>query len=210
MTLPPIGVVGLGAMGLGIAQVFAQGGHPVLAYDAFAPALAAAPEHWRAVLTARVTAGRMTETEAAETLARLQVLPDLTGLAPAVLVIEAIAEDLAAKRALFQRLAGIAPQAVLASNTSSLRIADLAAGLPDPACLIGLHFFNPAPAMKLVELIAPPGAAADLARNLCKAAGKVVVTAPDSPGFIVNRCARPFYGEALALLERLGRLAAFD
>lgn len=207
MTPPTIAVIGLGTMGLGIAQVFAQAGHRVLAHDAHAPAHQAAPDRWRAALMARLAAGRMAEAEAEATLARLIPVAELADLAPAALMIEAIAEDLEAKRALFAVLAALAPGAVLASNTSSLRIARIAAGMADPARVIGLHFFNPAPAMRLVELIAPSGPAADLARGLCEAAGKVVVAAPDSPGFIVNRCARPFYGEALALLAE-GRAAA--
>ena len=143
-------------------------------------------------------------------MARLTVLPGPADLAPATLVIEAVAEDLGAKQALFAALQAVAPKAVLATNTSSLPVADIARGLPHPGQIVGLHFFNPAPVMQLVELIGHadthPQALA-LARALTKAAGKVVIPAPDRPGFIVNRCARPFYGEALALLEE-GRSAS--
>ncbi|THD83767.1 3-hydroxybutyryl-CoA dehydrogenase [Aliigemmobacter aestuarii] len=203
MAKPIIAVVGLGTMGLGIAQVYAQAGHRVLATDALPGARATAAERVSAMLASRVTAGRMTADEAQAIAGRLEIVGDVADLAPASLVIEAIAEDADAKRALFTRLEQAAPLAVLATNTSSLRVGDLAAGLADPTRLIGLHFFNPAQAMKLVELIAPPGTeqAAALARSLTEAAGKTVVSAPDSPGFIVNRCARPFYGEALILLE---------
>ena len=207
MTLSTIAVVGLGTMGLGIAQVFAQAGHPVLATDAFAPARANARDRLAASLAPRVAAGKLPEAEAAAIVARLTVVEDLDALAPAALVIEAVAEDLAVKQALFQRLEALNPAALRATNTSSLRVADMAQGLRHPDRLLGLHFFNPAPVMKLVELIAPDGPAQTEARALTEAAGKTVITAPDTPGFIVNRCARPFYGEALALLEE-GRSAA--
>ena len=131
-------------------------------------------------------------------------------MAPADLVIEAVAERLEVKQALFRALEEVvAPDAVLATNTSSLSVAAVAAGLRHPGRVLGLHFFNPAPAMKLVELVAAPGtaeAALHLARQVTEAAGKTVIACPDRPGFVVNRCARPFYGEALALLEE-GRTA---
>jgi 3-hydroxybutyryl-CoA dehydrogenase len=121
------------------------------------------------------------------------------------LVIEAIVEEIAAKRALVADLeAALSPDAVIATNTSSLAVSAIATGAKRPERIIGLHFFNPAQVMKLVELAAHPGTSADAlarARDWTLAAGKVVIDAPDRPGFIVNRCARPFYGEALALLE---------
>ena len=130
------------------------------------------------------------------------------------MVIEAIAENIAAKQALFAGLeAVLAPDAVLATNTSSLSVAAIASGLKHPDRLLGLHFFNPAPAMRLVELVAAPATsvvALALARDLTEAAGKQVVTCADRPGFIVNRCARPFYGEALAMLEEGVRPQAVD
>ncbi|MFN7598245.1 MAG: 3-hydroxyacyl-CoA dehydrogenase NAD-binding domain-containing protein, partial [Cereibacter sp.] len=142
---------------------------------------------------------------------RVQIVGSVSGLATAGLVIEAIAERPEAKRSLFATLEGIVgPDAVLATNTSSLSVAALARGLAHPGRVLGLHFFNPAPAMRLVELIAPQGcdqASVDLARRSAEAAGKTVIPCADRPGFIVNRCARPFYGEALALLEE-GRPAA--
>jgi len=123
----------------------------------------------------------------------------------------AVAERVEAKRALFALLETVVgPEAVLATNTSSLSVASIAAGLTRPERLVGLHFFNPAPAMKLVEIVAHSGTAPTplaRARELAESAGKVVIASPDRPGFIVNRCARPFYGEALALLEE-GRTAA--
>ncbi|MDT8857955.1 3-hydroxyacyl-CoA dehydrogenase NAD-binding domain-containing protein [Paracoccaceae bacterium Fryx2] len=202
-----IGVVGLGVMGLGIAQVYAQAGHRVLATDAHAPAREAALERLAAAMAPRVAAGRMTEAAMQAVLARVE-LCDLAGFGAANLVIEAIAERLDAKRALFAALEQVTG-AVLATNTSALSVARVAEGLARPERVLGLHFFNPAPAMKLVELVAGPetsAAALALARGLTEGTGKVVVACADTPGFIVNRCARPFYGEALALLEE-GRTA---
>ncbi|HMO70199.1 MAG TPA: 3-hydroxyacyl-CoA dehydrogenase family protein, partial [Paracoccaceae bacterium] len=134
--------------------------------------------------------------------ARLTVVAPDHGFAGTAMVVEAVVEDLAVKRAILGALA--ASGAVLATNTSSLSVGAIAAGVATPGRVIGLHFFNPAPAMRLVELVAHRGAdpaALALARRLAEGAGKVVVACPDRPGFIVNRCARPYYGEALALLE---------
>lgn len=202
-----IGVVGLGVMGLGIAQVYAQAGHEVRLHDAHAPAQEAALQRLRQGLQARVDAGKMVAPEMAAILSRLQVGP-LSDLAPCHLIIEAIAEDLAAKQSLFRQLETISG-AILATNTSSLSVAAIATGLQNPQQMIGLHFFNPARVMKLVEFISLPGtdaAALRLARSLTETAGKTVIACADTPGFIVNRCARPYYGEALALLEE-GRSA---
>jgi 3-hydroxybutyryl-CoA dehydrogenase len=202
---PMIGVVGLGTMGLGIVQVFLAAGFRVTATDAYAPVLTTAPLRLAASLETRVQAGKLTYDARNVALRRLRLVDHPTDLGLASLVIEAIAEDLSAKRELFATLETVlAPDAVLATNTSSLSVASVAAGLARPARVLGLHFFNPAPAMKLVELIAHKGtsdAALQAARSVAEMAGKTVITAPDAPGFIVNRCARPFYGEALAMLE---------
>lgn len=208
---PVIGVVGLGTMGLGIAKVFAQAGFPVLATDASEAVRGTAALRLAGALEARVAAGKLTLAERDAACDRVQVIGSVSGLAAAGLVIEAIAERPEAKRALLATLEGVVgPDAVLATNTSSLSVAALAQGLAHPGRVLGLHFFNPAPAMRLVELIAPQGcdqASVDLARRSAVAAGKTVIPCADRPGFIVNRCARPFYGEALALLEE-GRTAA--
>jgi 3-hydroxybutyryl-CoA dehydrogenase len=208
---PVIGVVGLGTMGLGIAQVFAQSGFCVLATDASEAVRNTAASRLAGALEARVAAGKLTGADRNAAIERAQIIGSISDLAPAGLVIEAIAERLEAKRALFATLEGVVgPDTVLATNTSSLSVAAMARGLAHPGRVLGLHFFNPAPAMRLVELIAPQGcdrAAVDLARRTAEATGKTVIPCPDRPGFIVNRCARPFYGEALALLEE-GRAAA--
>lgn len=203
----PVGVVGAGTMGLGIAEVFLGVGD-VLLTDARAAAREGARGQVAEALGRRVAAGRLSEAERDARLGRLRVVEGPEGMGGAEIVVEAVVEDLAVKRGLLRALERTG--AVLATNTSSLSVAELAEGLARPSRLLGLHFFNPAPAMRLVELVrhggTDPGALA-LARGLAEAAGKVVVECPDSPGFVVNRVARPFYGEALALLEE-GRGAA--
>ncbi|EYD76972.1 3-hydroxybutyryl-CoA dehydrogenase, 3-hydroxyacyl-CoA dehydrogenase [Rubellimicrobium mesophilum DSM 19309] len=206
-----VGVVGLGTMGLGIAQVFAQAGAVVLATDAVEAAREGARDRLAGALDGRVKAGKMTAEERDAILGRLVVVEGPASMGAAELVVEAVVEDLSVKRALLAALEEVvAPGAVLATNTSSLSVARIAEGVRHPERVVGLHFFNPAPVQRLVELVRHGGtseAALAVARRLAEAAGKVVVEAPDTPGFIVNRCARPFYGEALALLEE-GRTAA--
>ncbi|OYX41038.1 MAG: 3-hydroxybutyryl-CoA dehydrogenase [Rhodobacterales bacterium 32-67-9] len=199
-----VGVVGLGTMGLGIALVYAQAGHEVLAFDVTDTARQAAPGRLHAALQPRVDKGQMTEADRTENLSRIRIVEDLSALSPCALIVEAVIERLEVKQGLFRELETIAPGAVFATNTSSIPVGAIASTLAAPGRLIGLHFFNPAPAMKLVELIGHPksdAVALELGRRLTEAAGKTVVASPDRPGFIVNRVARPFYGEALALLE---------
>lgn len=202
---PTIGIVGLGTMGLGIAQVFAQAGFATIATDAYAPARETARARMEQALNGRVTAGKLTEAARDAALGNLTLADSLTALAPCTLIIEAIVERPDAKQALFAALeAIIAPDALLATNTSSIPVSAIARTAQNPARILALHFFNPPTAMKLVEL-APHAGTSDialtLARSLTEAAGKTVIQCPDRPGFIVNRCARPYYGEALALLE---------
>jgi 3-hydroxybutyryl-CoA dehydrogenase len=208
---PVIAVLGLGTMGLGIAQLYAQAGNHVIASDAVAAARETAKHRLASVLDARVNAGKLAPAERDATLARLTVTDDLAALKPAALVIEAVVEDLAVKQALFAEVERhVAAEAVLATNTSSLPVSAIMSRLAHPARGIGLHFFNPAPVMKLVELVVPgtaAGAAVTLARRVTEAAGKTVIACRDTPGFIVNRCARPYYGEALAMREE-GRSAS--
>ena len=202
---PIIGVVGLGTMGLGIAQTYAAAGFTVRATDADQPTRDTALTRMGNALEKRVAAAKLTPAARNVILANITVTPDLAGIAPADLVVEAIVERLAAKQSLFAALEQlVSPHAVLATNTSSLTISDVAKGLIHPNRVLGLHFFNPAPVMRLVELVphaATSQAALTLARDVTEAAGKTVIQAPDLPGFIVNRCARPYYGEALAMLE---------
>jgi len=205
-----IGVVGAGAMGAGIAQVAASRGHAVLLADAQPAALARARGGHAQALAREVAKGRRTEGDAAAVLGRITYAEgaDAAALAPFAacgVVIEAIVERLDAKQALFRTLEAIVPpDAVLASNTSSLSIAALAGGCAHRDRVVGLHFFNPAPVMPLVEVIpaiTTTPAVVAAARALAVSWGKVVVQAADTPGFLVNRVARPFYGESLRLLE---------
>lgn len=208
---PIIGVVGLGTMGLGIAQIYAQAGSQVFATDSQMATRSSAKSRLAETLDTRVKAGKLTTESRAATLSRLNIADGPQDLGSAGLVIEAIIEKLEAKQQLFAELEQVvADDCVLASNTSSLSIAAIAKGMTRPQRCLGLHFFNPAPVMKLVELIAHGGtdaASLELARSITEAAGKTVIACADRPGFIVNRCARPFYGEALAMLEE-GRSAS--
>ena len=208
---PIIGVIGLGTMGLGIAQVYAAAGFLVIATDAHAPARTSARHRMDQALAARVSTGKLTEDARAATLSNLTIAETLAEFAPCDLVIEAIVERLDAKQELFRKLEAILrPDCILATNTSSIPVRDIAAGLAHPARVLALHFFNPPTAMKLVELAPHDGSLTQYiytARQITEKAGKTVILCPDRPGFIVNRCARPFYGEALALLAE-GRTAS--
>jgi 3-hydroxybutyryl-CoA dehydrogenase len=198
----PVAVVGAGAMGTGIAQVAAQAGHPVILIDTSEEALDRSRQSLDQSLSVTVERRRMTEAEAADIAGRIIRTTDMTRASNAGLAIEAVVENLQVKQDVFARLAAaMADDAVLASNTSSLSIDALAAGVPRPERFVGLHFFNPVPVMKLVEVI--PGARSapaviHAAEAAMKSWGKVVARVRDVPGFIVNRVARPYYAEAFA------------
>ncbi|HKR86851.1 MAG TPA: 3-hydroxyacyl-CoA dehydrogenase NAD-binding domain-containing protein [Phenylobacterium sp.] len=200
-----IAVVGAGAMGRGIAQVAACAGHPVTVIDLEPAALARAQAALDAALADLTQKGRIAEAEARAISGRIRWSDSLSAAAGSALVIEAIVERLEVKRAVFAELgAHVGRETVLASNTSSLSISQLAAAVPAPERFLGLHFFNPAPAMKLVEVIAGEAtspAVATAASTLMRAWGKHPVAVADLPGFIVNRVARPFYAEAFVALE---------
>jgi len=189
-------------MGAGIAQVAAVAGRHVLIADVVPGAAERAVAAVRDRVKAQVAKGRLSVEE--DTL-DLTAVDSADALAECGIVIEAIIEDLAAKRALFSELEDVvAADAILATNTSSLSPTALAAGLTHPERLVGLHFFNPVPAMKLAEVISGLATApqvADAAADLAIAWGKTVVRATATPGFIVNRIARPFYAEAWRLHE---------
>ena len=202
----PVLVVGAGIMGSGIAQIAAQAGHPVFLFDARDGASHQAKAKLGTLLAGLVAKGRLSEDAVQATLARITPVASLQQAASARLVVEAIVEQLAAKRDLFQQLeALLADDAVLATNTSSISITAMANGLKRPGRLVGMHFFNPVPLMKLVEVVTglqTQAEVADAISALAKAWGKVPVTARSTPGFIVNRIARPYYAEALALLQQ--------
>lgn len=210
-----VAVIGAGTMGAGIAQVAAAADHPVLLYDADDAALAEALERIADVLDRAVDKGALSADERERTLARIKPARSLDGVAPAGLIIEAIVEDLTAKRRLLETLEiFLHADIILASNTSSLSITALAATLKHPERLIGMHFFNPAPVMALVEvvrgLLTAPAVVETVAAT-AKAWGKTAVVCRSTPGFVVNRVARPFYGEALrALAEGAADVATID
>ncbi len=203
-----IGVVGAGTKGAGVAQVAAAAGHPVRLYDAAEGAAAAALERTAAALNRRVEAGKLEAANRDALLGRIQVCGKLDGLKDCGVLIEAIVEQLEAKRELFAQLENLCgPDAILATNTSSLSVTAIAAGLEHPQRLVGMHFFNPAPVMKLVEVVSGLDTAPEVAQaifELAEAWGKVPVHARSTPGFIVNRVARPYYAEALRIYEEGG------
>jgi 3-hydroxybutyryl-CoA dehydrogenase len=197
----PVGIVGAGTMGAGIAQVAAVAGRRVLIADAVPGAAERAIAKIRERVKTQVAKGRLD----ADPDALLITATSVADLGNCDVIVEAIVEDLAVKQSLMRELEAIvAPEAILASNTSSLSPTALAAGLSHPERVVGLHFFNPVPAMKLVEVISglatDPGVA-DRAAELAKQWGKTVVRAAAAPGFIVNRIARPYYAEAWRVYE---------
>lgn len=198
-------VVGAGTMGAGIAQVAAQAGHEVRLYDLREGAVAEAKGRLAKSLEAMVAKGRLSAQAVEVTLARILPITSLEEARDAGLVVEAIAENLEIKRGLMRQLEGIVrDDAILASNTSSISITAIARGLLHPGRLVGMHFFNPVPAMKLVEVVSGLHTlpqVADAVFELARLWGKTPVHARSTPGFIVNRIARPFYAEALALLH---------
>jgi 3-hydroxybutyryl-CoA dehydrogenase len=201
----PVGVVGAGTMGAGIALVAARAGHQVRLLDARPGAAQAAVDTLTARLQRLAVKGVVTDEHARTSAGRLSPVAEVAELAGCALVVEAIAEDIAAKRQLFADLEDLlADTALLATNTSSLSVTAVANGLRHPERVVGLHFFNPADRMKLVEVVhgeqtAP--SALNAAERLARAWGKTPVRCSSTPGFIVNRVARPFYGEAQRLLE---------
>ncbi len=198
-------------MGAGIAQVAAAAGHEVRVYDAAGGAAEAAVDAVFQRLARAVDKGRLLAEEAEDAASRLHAVATLEDLAGCGLVVEAVVEDLEVKRALFAGLETVCgPDAVLATNTSSLSVDAIAAELAQGGRFAGLHFFNPAPLLPLVEVVSAAhtdAAVADVLVATARAWGKTPVRAASTPGFIVNRVARPFYGEAFRLLES-GRVDA--
>jgi 3-hydroxybutyryl-CoA dehydrogenase len=210
-----VGVIGSGAMGAGIAQVAASAGYRVKLFDTRPDAVSRALLDIRTMYGKLVEKGRMTQQDADAAGARLQPADSLQDVADAALVIEAIVENLDAKRALFRDLeAVVGDDCILASNTSSISVTAIGAALRLPQRLVGMHFFNPVPLMALVEVVhglATDAAIADTVFATAAKWGKSPVHAKSTPGFIVNRVARPYYGEALRLLqEQAGDPATID
>ncbi|MBK5958909.1 3-hydroxyacyl-CoA dehydrogenase [Rhodoplanes elegans] len=200
----PVAVIGAGTMGSGIALVAARAGHPVLLHDAAPGAIQRGLDGLRRDLDRLVEKGKLSAQARDAQLGRIAPLPNIDDIGPAGFVIEAIVEDFGVKRDLFRRIeAAVAPDAILSTNTSSLSVTALAAVLERPERFLGVHFFNPAPILPLVEIVSghvTTPAVAATAFATCLAWGKTPVHCRSTPGFIVNRVARPFYGETLRLI----------
>lgn len=200
-----IAVIGAGAMGSGIAQIAAQAGHSVYLQDQQAGAAEKGKAGVAKILQKRVDNGKMQQSDLDALLSRIQPVDSLEKLADSGLVIEAIIENLDIKRKLFSQLEDLCGEnVILATNTSSISITSLAAQLKRPERLLGMHFFNPAPLMALVEVIsglATDKQLAEVVHATAAAWGKKPVFATSTPGFIVNRVARPFYAEGLRLMQ---------
>lgn len=192
-------------MGRGIVQLFAQAGYQIVNFDAQTGAAQSAVAQVREQFARNVEKGRMTAADADRFGQAMRPAGDLNELSGCELVIEAIIEDLDAKRALFKNLeAVVAPDAILASNTSSLTVADIAAACSAPERVAGLHFFNPVPLMKVVEVIAAvrtSPATVETLRLVTQSAGHRAVVAADQPGFLVNHAGRGLYTEGLRIVE---------
>ncbi len=200
-----IGVAGAGTMGTGIAQVASSAGHEVIVFDNSRDALDRSATGLRKTMNRLVEKGKLSEQDAKSLLGRIRHVTGADAFRECGMVIEAIVENLDAKRSLFNEVEKqVDDTCVLATNTSSLSIASVGGRCRLPGRLLGVHFFNPAPLLPLVEVV--PGldseqGLAEKVRDIVKTWGKVPVIARDTPGFIVNRIARPFYGEALRVYE---------
>jgi len=210
-----IGVLGAGTMGCGIAQLAARSGARTLMFDPFAEALDRGVQSARDGLAKEAARGRLSEEQAQAARERLQPVDDLHALAPCELVIEAVPERIELKHEIYRKLSKIlGEECVLATNTSSLLVTAIAAAASRPERVVGMHFFNPAPVMRLLEVVAGVESSQEalaLAHATGEAMGKTVIVASDGPGFIVNRCNRPFGLEALRLLqERIADIETID
>ena len=200
-----IGIIGAGTMGSGIAQVAAQNGHAVILVDSSEKALSNAKSNLVSTLVKLVEKGKISEQKSTEIQANISYSTEMLSLENCGLVIEAIIEKLDIKHDLLQKIESVVSEdCIIASNTSSLSIASLGSVLKESKRIIGIHFFNPAPLMPLVEIIPSVQTSTvvlEKAVEIIQGWGKVAVVCKDTPGFIVNRVARPFYGEALRVYE---------
>jgi 3-hydroxybutyryl-CoA dehydrogenase len=215
MNIKTVGVIGAGTMGNGIAQVFAQAGISVRLVDVAQPMLDRARGTIEKSLGKFVEKGKMTAADRDAAAARLSTSTSIDSLADADYVVEAIVENIDAKRALFKSLDALArPDVILASNTSSISITALGAATKRPDKVLGMHFMNPVPLMTLVELIRGQATSAEsmrVASELCATLGKTPVEAADYPGFIANRILMPMINEAIfAVMEGVGTPEAID
>ncbi|KPK28960.1 MAG: 3-hydroxybutyryl-CoA dehydrogenase [Desulfobacterales bacterium SG8_35_2] len=201
----PIGIVGAGTMGSGIAQVAAKNGHIVKIYEVSSEVRSKAQEALRKILDRLAEKGKFAEDEAEKIFQRIHFVDDIPQLKNCDAVIEAIIENLELKQKIFCDIEKVVSEkSLIATNTSSLSITSIASACKRNERVLGIHFFNPAPILPLVEIIpglATSSKAIKQARKLIDSWGKTTVLAKDTPGFIVNRIARPFYSEAIRLLE---------
>jgi 3-hydroxybutyryl-CoA dehydrogenase len=204
MEIKKVGIAGAGAMGLGIAQVFAQAKFEVVLFDVNSIQLEKAKSEIEKNLAFAFSKNKISEADKNATLPRISFSTDVNSL-KSDLVIEAIIEKLEVKRELFQKLAEInSADTILATNTSSIPVTRIAKGIPNPSRIAGMHFFNPAHLMKLVEIISGAETSKEVAeviKQLSITIGKTPIMCNDSPGFIVNRVARHYYVESLKMLE---------
>jgi 3-hydroxybutyryl-CoA dehydrogenase len=200
-----VSVIGAGTMGAGIAQIAATNGHEVCLYDSFDGAIENAEIKLKKILNRLVEKERISQEENEAILGRINFTKNIKEVAESGLVIEAIIENLAIKQKVFTEIESLVDaDCIIASNTSSLSIASIASALTKPERVVGIHFFNPAPLMPLVEIIPAVQTAESTltkAKSMIDSWKKVTVITKDTPGFIVNRVARPFYGEALRIYE---------
>jgi 3-hydroxybutyryl-CoA dehydrogenase len=200
-----VGIIGSGSMGSGIAQVAAQAGNDVKIYDANDVAMAKALDNIRTGLKKQAEKGKISLITAGNISTKIKTTDRLEGLGDSDLIIEAIIEDLEIKKLVFSELEMyVSEECILATNTSSLSVTAIAAACNIPERVVGIHFFNPATLMPLVEIIPAlqtPQYFVEKAVQIVESWGKTVVVAKDTPGFIVNRIARPFYSEAIRIYE---------
>jgi 3-hydroxybutyryl-CoA dehydrogenase len=200
-----VSIIGAGTMGVGIAQIAATKGHEVCLYDSFNGTIEIAEEKLRKILNRLVEKKRITQEENEKTLGRINFTKNIKEIQGSGLVIEAIIENLEIKKKVFAEIESLVDEnCIIASNTSSLSIASIASACKKSERVIGIHFFNPAPIMPLVEIIPAVQTSEDTlnkVKSIIDNWGKVTVITKDTPGFIVNRVARPFYGEALRIYE---------
>jgi 3-hydroxybutyryl-CoA dehydrogenase len=204
MTGFTIGIVGSGAMGRGIAQLFLQSGYRVVLCDLAAAALASARAHLQATFTNLVAKGKLSQAEVDSAMAQFSAVTEIEALKNCSLIIEAIVEQLAAKQNIFKQLESlVADSCILATNTSSLSVTAIAAACQKPERVAGLHFFNPVPLMRVVEVVRAVRTAStviDQLNALVKTTGHLAVTCSDTPGFIVNHAGRGYGTEALRIM----------
>jgi 3-hydroxybutyryl-CoA dehydrogenase len=203
-----VGVVGLGTMGGGIAQVAIQAGYDVVGREISEDLCDAACRRIKHFLGRAVEKGKMTAEQRDTALARLRTTTDLAGMSDCDLVIEAIVENLDAKRALFAELdRRCSPDAILATNTSAISVTEIASATTRPERVLGMHFFNPAPLLPLVEIVRTERTADDVvddAQAWAERAGKTPVRCNDTPGFIVNRILIPLLNDCVRTLDEAG------